>query len=684
MLCIIPGRPQLPTPLAFALVAFLFCFSAQAQNGPAFGARKGSGPTAANAPELTLELSAHDKKGNAVLDLAPSEVQIIEGGKPVPLKSLRLVTAPPVPPIVTLVFDEVVPGVAKTDRDLAEELLKQASGHGVLFMVLRGEGRLHLVQAPTADIEAVRKAIAVTTLAERSEVLRVTEAAEQHMEEDAKGASGSRQMMAKIVKAMLLDSQHTVKTDGRSTPSVAALLAVSRGEEILPGRKFIVFFSEGIRHYANSPETLRDIARAANRARVSIYAVDSEIGDPEAAVGLVAGAAVGTAGALGNLTTGTTDAAGTGAVGTEFAGRMIAGEGGRNPQSLEDICFVTGGGHVYALGGDSRSGTRGIATDLTSYYLASWISPGSDDTSRRHSIRVQSLRKGVVIQSRYAARAGDKETVSAVEGRLMEALAAPQLPAALPLNAAVLHFGNTPDNDVNSVVIQVPLDHPAVEPDASGALVGNVSVLAELRDKSGAVVRKFSEDIPRQRTLGNPQQTPQEMVSFRRQFSAPPGEYVLESVAMDAHDGRIGAERDNVTIPPVANGLALGDVLLVRRIDPAGASEGSDPLRCAQGTVVPNLSGHVSKAASPKITVFFDLHADPGSTEAPSLSAELRRDGVLVASVPLKLSTDPKRKTIPYMFTLGTASLEPGQYQTAVILSQGGHKVSNSVSFTLE
>jgi hypothetical protein len=465
---------------------------------------------------------------------------------------------------------------------------------------------------------------------------------------------------------------------------VAALMAVSRGQQVLPGRKFVVFFSEGIRRYSNTPEWLRDIARAANQAHVTIYAVDSEIGDPESAVGMISSAAIGSLSMMGSLSGSTTDPAGTSSVTDEFTGRMIAGEGGGAAQNLEGICISTGGAHIYALGGDSRARTRGMVADFTSYYLASWTSPASDDASRRRPVRVQSLRKGVVLQSRSAARPGDRVTASAVEGRLTSALAAPQLPAELPLHAALLRFGNTPDSLVNSLVVQVPLDHPASGPEAAAPSTGNVSVLAQLKDPSGAVVRKFSEDISTRRTLGTGQPNSPDVVTFRRQFSAPPGDYVLESVAMDASGGKIGAARSNVAIPPVTSGLALGDVVLVRGIDSEGVSAAADPLRYAEGTVIPNLSGRVLKAAGAKITLFFDLHPDPASTEAPTLSAEVRRDDVLAATVPLKLTVDPKRQTIPYVFSLGAASLEPGRYKVTVILSQGGQHVSNSAQFTLE
>jgi hypothetical protein len=296
---------------------------------------------------------------------------------------------------------------------------------------------------------------------------------------------------------------------------------------------------------------------------------------------------------------------------------------------------------------------------------------------------VQSLRKGVILDARagyYPTRGGSVEKVSASEGRLLEALAAPELPADLPFSAAVLRYGNTTDNNVDSMVVQVPLERAAA---ASGASAPSVSVLAQLKDKSGAVMQKFSADIAPRGPAGDQPQNSPEIAGFRRQFTAPPGEYVLEAAAMTA-DGKIGAQRADVVIPAVADGLALGDVLLVRRIDPAGTADETDPLRCAKGVVVPNLSGHISKAAGGKIDLIFDIHADPASTDTPSLSAELRRDGDLVGSLPLKLTVDPKRKTIPYLTTLGAGDLKPGKYEMTIILRQGGQKASRSVWFTLE
>ncbi len=164
--------------------------------------------------QVTLDLTAHDKKGNAVLDLEPAEVQIVDGGAPVKLSSLEL--AKPGPASITIVFDQVVAGVAKTDQGLAEEFVTAASGHGYVFTVLKVEGRLHLVQPPTADIEAVKQAIAAATVANRPDYIRVTEAAEKQITAEMESASGDRQATAKRLMAMLMDSQNAAR-DPQST-----------------------------------------------------------------------------------------------------------------------------------------------------------------------------------------------------------------------------------------------------------------------------------------------------------------------------------------------------------------------------------------------------------------------------------------------------------------------------------
>ena len=137
----------------------------------------------------------------------------------------------------------------------------------------------------------------------------------------------------------------------------------------------------------------------------------------------------------------------------EYAGRLETSDNTGTPRSLAAICARTGGMHVFAMT-EGRRGASEIATDLNSYYLASWLSPASGDDNRLRPIVVKPLRKGVLVASvsgYFPVRGSNVAKVSAVEGRLLEALAAPALRAELPLMAAVLRYASTADDDVNSV-----------------------------------------------------------------------------------------------------------------------------------------------------------------------------------------------------------------------------------------
>ena len=622
-----------------------------------------------DAAQVSLDLTAHDKKGNFVSDLQPSDLEVLDGGVPVRLDSLRLNTDAQSPRIVVLVFDQVVPGVAKTDRSLAEELVK-AAPDGVRYMVLKVDGRLHLVQAPTSDLESVKNAIAAATTANRPDYIAVTEAAEKKMNDETRGAAGPQQTAAKRLLAILLDSQNSAQ-DPHCTPSIAALLAASRGLQGSPGRKFIVYFSQGLAWVANTPEKLREIIEAANQGGVRIDSVDAEIGNEQTGSALVASAKMGNARAAGNIASGTlsgptAEGAGTGTVAAQNATRIQNADKSDNRPPLFGICERTGGAHASASGGEGHRGVRAIAADLGSWYTASWPVPDKADTGRPRAVMMKSLRNGVIVQAPAAylpRRSGILGGVSRNEDRLLRALEAPTLPGDVTFHAALLNLGDASEKAAKSLAVEAPANA--------------VSVLAQLRDKNGAAARKFSADLPAG-TAANGAAP----VQFRRDFTAVPGEYVLETAVLDA-SGNIGASRANVVIPPVAPGLALGDVLLVRRIDPPESGGASDPLRCAEGIVVPNLSGRVVKAETPSFTIFFDMHPDPESKDALSLAAELRRDGNLIGSVPLK-GSESRERTIPYLATLGAQSLRPGNYELTVILAQGGRKATNKVVFRLE
>jgi len=259
----------------------------------------------------------------------------------------------------------------------------------------------------------------------------------------------------------------------------------------------------------------------------------------------------------------------------------------------------------------------------------------------------------------------------------------------LPFLASVLRFGPGENGDASAVVVEVPFSGVEIRTDAATkTYAAHVAVLTQLKDKAGVVVEKFSEDLPRHGALADQERIRRDSIVLRRHFSAAPGDYVLETAAVDVNSGKIGTARVDMVIPPTSNRASLSDVVLVGKIEPFAddadvEKDRADPLRCVDGRVVPNLSGRVSKAAYKTVTLFFDIHPDTASTDIPEVKVEVRRSGTLIGTVPLRITQDTKKATIPYLAELGTASLPIGDYRLTMVLKQGAQTASASVSFTL-
>lgn len=667
---------------ASAVAPFLLVFSAYAQPSTA----PATAPGGASAPEVSLDLVAHDKKGAPIRDLKPTDFEITSSGSPVRIDDLHLVSGGPGPGhahLVTLVFAHDVPGYAHKARDVAAELLKAAPATGILFAVLRVDGRLRLLQEFTADREALTKAIDLATVNYKRDY---DEPEKQLAAELKAGAVQPDQNLEKVLLAMLLDSQDIVR-DPHTPPAIASLMAACRQQAGLPGRKTLVYFSAGLDWTTQDPEMPTKVAEVAIRSRVSIYSIDAEVLDPHSFNSANAGLSVTRAQALGSINSaaGGSAAAGVSTAVTEQIGRIQTGDEDATATRLTILCHQTGGEHAGDSGNTQRSVQR-IVDDVLSNYTAYFIPPMTQGEKFR-PIKIKALRAGITVQARggYFAVHSRAPLAAPPRDKLLGALAGPELPSELQFRSSVLRFGSTPKGGVNSVAFEVPLSQVEMRPDSAGKVyAAQVSWLAQVRDQTGAIIERFSDDISKQGSRED-QQSRLGTLSFRRHFVAAPGEYVLETVAMDANSGKIAAQRSKFEIPAAATGPALGDIVLVRQIEAAGgAGDASEPLQCAEGKVIPNLSARLDRASNPAIQLFFDVLPDNGSTDKPALKLEVRRDGNLLGSVPLTLRRESAPGPIRELAKVGTKSLSPGAYEMTVVLTQGARTVERTTSVTLE
>ncbi len=658
-----------------------------------------------NADEVTLDLVVHDKRNKPVVDLKPEDIAVSDSGSAVKLTDLRLVTGKSGDHRITLVFDRLDPSSAKNAHDIANKILKMIPANQFSFSVLNIGGRLRLFQDFTSDRAAVEKAVGAAT--ERNDGTREDPAAQPEKDliaaaqtgVDSSGAHVNAQQrgVARVMLAALEESQKIVQ-DQHCMPSLAGLLALARTQRQFAGRKVVIFFEQAPALDSNAKDVLLSVAGAANRSGVSIYTVDANAVDEEAGQGLLSAQAIGSVmtnnrlnPSPSNSTTPVRGAAGP-PPGSVTAGNdtltRLETEGLSGYKSpMSQLAENTGGAYITASD-RLKKPLQQLIEDMTTYYEASYVPPIQEYDGKFRPVAVQSVRKGLRIHSRagyFAVPPDAGAGIRPFEAPLLKVLSESQLPADLRFHSAVLRLGDLPTGNENALVVEVPIDGLETHNDPNANLYSlHVSIVAQIKNKAGEVIEHFSEDVPRHGSLDSKEAAQPELVTMQRHFTAEPGQYIVETAVLDRNSDKAGAQRQEFEIPGETAGPSLGDVTMVRRLDPMPAEmESTEPMQYGKGKVVPSISGRVPHGAK-QISFFFMVHPDPGSTEQPTLEMEVLKSHEAIAQVPLHLAKTTGPASIPYLASIQSTSLPSGDYEVIEKLTQGGKTSERGVTFRID
>ena len=559
--------------------------------------------------------------------------------------------------------------------------------------VLNIDGRLHLQQAFTSDRKAIARAIDAATqpILIPSESAAASQTEQQLMKVVLTGATQSGTSVSvheRTLARTLLSALNTsgrIEQDQHVRPSQACLLALAQSQQQITQRKALIYFtvSKDWKLDLHARDTVRSIVGAANRAGVSIYIVDLNSidqagGELEA---LERQTVLSTLAPSPDLT------AHSNAMRISATPYRIDKSQDSAHQALQQLAEGTGGSYI----GDEDNMKKPLAdmiADMTVYYEASY-SPRIDeyDGSFR-AITIKPLRSGLKIRSQsgyLALPAGSVigSTPQPFELPLLKILSQTQLPTDLPMSAAILRMGNLPMGNASTLAIEVPLSSLGIREDSSTNLYSvNLSIVADIKDKSGAVVEHFSEEIPRHGPLHEVEAAKLSAITFQRHFVAPPGQYILQAAVLDQNSGKSGAQRTAFEIPAPSGVPSLSDLVLVRKLEPSLTKEDSmEPLQSGDNKVIPNLSGKIPPGVK-DVSIFMIVHVDPKAAVPATLNVQLFKDGERIGGT----TTPQQAGDSEYTARVVTFSLSQsmsGQYAVKAALNQGGRTAESSASFTM-
>ena len=256
--------------------------------------------------------------------------------------------------------------------------------------------------------------------------------------------------------------------------------------------------------------------------------------------------------------------------------------------ALADLASGTGGALIAnTQRRDPRHRAGGRAT-CAGYYELVYAPTNQEFDGRFRRIEVRATRRDAVVQARsgyFALPPGEGTATFAFEVDLLRTLRRHPSPQEFPLRSSLFRFGPETGGLRYTLVMEIPLAGIAFAPDERGDLDrAHFSVLVVLRDATGVVVEKFSQDSPVFTSRQQRDELKRGNAVFIRSFALPAGRYGVETAVVDQIGKRYSVRRDEVTIGASPAGLALSEIAVVKRTEvvPAGALPTEDPLRARE------------------------------------------------------------------------------------------------------
>jgi VWFA-related protein len=670
---------------------------------------------------VVLDVVVRDKKGRVVSDLRQDEVTVLEDGTPVDVQAFALVhgkpptvsereaaTGQPDPlrrvTLVTLVFDALTQSGRDVARRAALQFLGRELPPGQWVSIYKLDNRLYRTQTFTRSPAEIRAGVHAATRAATREdadalqgrvsVLGNQEqaaAAAQPMgtgttsDQPAIGAAAADAAMGAVMSRMsIMINRSEIEQRGQS--SIFPLMSLIKAHGALEGRKALLFFSEGLSVPPNLEEAFRATVSEANRANVSVYAIDARGLDParsldSARLALEQSARNSQKQAV---------TSGSGPVTIEDVMNAETAEGAlrRDTQGTLQMLAEETGGFLVANSNNLAERLQRVAGDLDAYYEIAYTPRGGAYDGRFRKIDVKVARRGVEVQSRsgyFAMPPTDGAPLLPYEMPMLAAASTTPLPTPFRFGATTFRFGASARGVQHTVLIEVPLDQLTFEEDRrQKKYTLRFTVMALVRNENGEVVERLSDSFPLEGPIDRLPALKRGRLSFKRQLWLAPGRYTVLAVARDQTTERSSVHAMTVVVPDATVEAPLVSSLsVIRRVEPASPQPDTveDPFRSEQLRIVPSLDMPISRAANPQLSAYVVVYPDHG--RVPTLTFEFLRGDAVIGRSAAELPAPDRDGRIKYVASFPTTIFDPAAYRLRAVATLDSRTSVSDVSFTI-
>jgi VWFA-related protein len=492
------------------------------------------------------------------------------------------------------------------------------------------------------------------------------------------GAMGDAQFAS--MQARALESFRALERDQQGYATSNSLLAIVSALKAIPGRKSLVFFSEGLSIPPNVQSQFVSVIDAANRANVSIYPMDAA-GLRTQSLLKETREGVNSGRELELARDPTRDPTGRPmTMGLEDNEALLRADPHSGLGTLADET----GGFLIAQTNDLRGGFSAIDTDMRNYYALTYTPSNTRFDGRFRRIEVKVKRSDVRVRSRrgyFAVRPTMGAPLLAYEAPALTVLEQSPVPNAFPARALTLRFPERSRPGLVPVLVNVPTAGITFRPsEDKKSYTSDFVVLVRFRDESGVTIEKMSQRYQLQGPLDQMPRAAQGDVLFYREPVLGVGVFSMEAAVYDALSGKASVRLATVEVPESApEALAMSSVVAIKRAEKVPENErGDGPLFVGGQLLYPNMGEPVSR----ELPFYFIVYPAVGAGE-PRATLELFGSGQQLAKAPLELAKPDAAGRIRQVSRIPLEALKPGSYELRVTVEQGSQRTSRQLAFRI-
>lgn len=679
--------------------------------------------------EVLLDLVVRDKHDKLVNDLKSDEISIRVDGVPQTVRGFRRVSgkeqveyvkeqdqtaasavtaggntggAPkgqkvPEVNLVAIVFSNLNPNSRNFAREAATEFLKHdiLTDTYVAVFSLNDNG-LNALQGFTNSRERLLAAVNHAATGNYSqfaaESMNILNQIDTHVEITATGGPGGQVVTGSTVSSVDINQTADLSTAGAEgnfslgsqllggilhqnllagnyaygMRTLTALMTMTKEMARLPGRKTILYMSDGMVLPAENSDMLQTAIGLANRSNVSFYSIDTR-GLMTASAGNAANASL-RHGASVSRSQNNKNVVSPDQFKQDDS--VLYAVKSANTQGPMATLAENTGGFLIANTNDLKPLMGRVMEDVVEHYELSFSPTPTNYDGRFRKIEVKLERKGVHAQSRngfYDLPFIPGQTVLPYELLALQALTDSKSKNLFPFRVGAFRFRQGPAETQCSMAFEVPISILKTQASEDGKSTElHVAFVALVKDSTGQVITKVSQDIPYHVPNENFDRFRNGNVIVTEVFEVPAGVYSIESAVVDRIGQQASTKRSIFVVEPRGE-LGLSSIALARRVDPLKEERNPyDPMQYKGGKITPSLTDTVQRGED--ASVYFQIYPNRASSDKPELTLDFFLDGQQVASETPELPKPDSDGTIPFV---ATAKLNPGVYTVRATVKQG-------------